>query len=132
MQLKVSNISRAVQSYVEQADGGVDAPVIIRLIHETQFSTSEHCIRLDFVVSTTNCTSEWVTFELSASNPWTRRVPSTRCRKNFCRWRFKSFDCGYNGAGTECDKTLSQCKTYSNSDRYGAYPGLGINSGVRI
>lgn len=132
MNLKVSNISRAVQSYVEQADGGTDAPVVIRLIHETQFSTAEYAIRLDYTVSNTSCTSSWVTFELSASNQWNRRVPSTRCRKNFCRWRFKGSDCGYVGVGTSCDKTLTQCKLYTNSDRYGGYPGLGFRSGVRI
>ena len=132
MNLRVSNISRAVQSYVEQADGGVDAPVVLRLIHETQFSTSEYCIRLDFVVSSTSCTSEWVSFELSASNPWNRRVPGTRCRKNFCRWRFKDGNCTYNGGATTCDKTLSTCKSYSNSEHYGGYPGLGVKSGVRI
>lgn len=132
MNLKVSNVSRAVQSYIEQADGGIDAPVALRLIHETQFSTSEYCIRLDFVVSSTSCNSQWVNFELSGSNPWTRRVPATRCRKNFCRWRFKSYTCGYHGVGTTCDKTLSQCKTYLNSDRYGAFPGVGATAGVRV
>ena len=132
--LSVSNVSRAIQAYLEEYDGGIDATVIIRVVHADNLSGTEDntaLVVLEFTV--TNCTadSQNVTFTLGSTNPWNRRVPMYRMHKNFCRWKFKSAQCGYAGAETECKKTLTRCRELSNSSRFGGFPGVGYG-GLRV
>lgn len=41
-----------------------------------------------------------------------------------CQWRFKDTRCGYAGAETKCDKTLTRCKALSNVTNFGGYPSV--------
>ena len=43
-----------------------------------------------------------------------------------CQWRFKDSRCGYVGAETKCDKTLSKCQSLSNITNFGGYPSVVI------
>jgi len=134
VQLTVSNVSRAIQSYIEQYDGGVDATVILRVVHADHLvgtETNTTMVRLDFVVTGCTANAKDVVFTLGASNPWQRRIPMARARKNFCRWKFKSTECGYAGAETTCDKSLTRCRVLANSTRFGAFPGVGMQ-GLRL
>jgi lambda family phage minor tail protein L len=134
LQLSVSNVSRAIQNYVEQYDGGIDATVILRVVHADHLvgtETDTTMIRLDYTVTGCSADSKAVTFELGASSPWQRRIPLARARKNFCRFKFKSTECGYSGAETVCDKTLTRCRALSNSSRFGGFPGIGYG-GLRV
>jgi phage-related protein len=73
----------------------------------------------------------WATFTLGASNPFNRRFPQAMISQNHCRFRFKSDRCGYPGAETVCDHTLSRCRALGNSIRFGGAPGVG-NAGILI
>jgi len=132
--LRVSNVSRAIQSYIEQYDGGIDSTVILRVVHADHLvgtETDTVLCRLDFTVTGCTANSKEVVFSLGASNPWFRRVPLGRVRKNFCRWKFKSNECTYSGAETTCDKTLTRCRELNISERFGGFPGVGL-SGLRL
>jgi len=132
--LRVSNISRAIQSYIEQYDGGIDSTVILRVVHADHLSGAEAdtvMCRLDFTVTSCVANSKEVVFGLGASNPWMRRVPKNRVRKNFCRWKFKSTECGYSGGESACDKSLTRCRALTNSPRFGGFPGVGL-TGLRL
>ncbi len=39
----------------------------------------------------------------------------------FCGHRFKGIICGYSGAGTTCNRTLTACQAYSNASRFGGF-----------
>lgn len=42
-----------------------------------------------------------------------------------CQWiKFKDIKCGYTGAQTTCDRTLSTCKRYGNIENFGGFPNL--------
>jgi phage-related protein len=86
---------------------------------------------MDFTVTGCNANSKEVVFSLGASNPWMRRVPLGRTRKNFCRWKFKGTECTYAGAEAACDKTLTRCRVLANSARFGGFPGCGL-TGLRL
>lgn len=87
--------------------------------------------------------SMWATFVLGASNPYNKRFPMQRMMKSHCRFRFKDVLCGYAGAGASCDKTLTTCRTFTdsayhnppystgNSGRFGGFPGIGMG-GLRL
>jgi len=38
-----------------------------------------------------------------------------------CSWVFKSTECGYVGAETTCNKTLTRCRALLNSERWGGF-----------
>jgi phage-related protein len=73
----------------------------------------------------TTADEKWVSFTLGAPSPFRVRFPRNRILKDYCRWRFKSTECGYSGGETTCDKTLAQCRLRSNSARFGGFPGVG-------
>ena len=129
--LNVSNVSRAMQSYIEQYDGGIDATVTIRVVHADHLAETDPMVELQYTVTGCAANSKEVTFTLGGSNPWRRRAPQNRAFKNSCRWRFKSTRCGYSGSETECSKTITRCRALSNSTRFGAYIGCGY-SGLKI
>ena len=131
--LQVGNASRAIQNYIEQDDGGIDRVVILRVVHAEHLDLTDPEIRQDYIVTGTKCDSTWATFTLGAANAFRRRFPQNRCMKNFCRWaKFKGTQCGYSGAATECDRTLSRCKVLLNSERFGGFPGLGRQGFFRV
>jgi phage-related protein len=133
--LRVSNVSRAIQSYIEQYTGGVGATVIIRVVHADNLVGTEAnttLCRLDFTVTSCTANSKEVVFGLGASNPWNRRAPLNRTRKNFCRFKFKDvLTCNYTGAETTCDKSLTRCRELANNARFGGFPGVGL-TGLRL
>lgn len=131
IQVKVCNVARAVQGYVDAADGGVGSEVTLRVVHAGNLSEATPLIELVFTVVNASANHEWVTFTLSAANTFTRRFPKNKCLKNNCRYMFKDAFCGYSGSETTCDRTLTRCRALSNSSRFGGFPGVGYK-GLKI
>lgn len=131
LSLRVCNIGRSVQGYVEQADGGLDATVTLHVINGSDLAETETYITMQFNVSGTSCDENWVTFTLSAMDFWRKDFPKNTCLKNFCRFKFKSIFCGYVGAETVCDRSLSRCRVLGNDDRFGGFPSIGYD-GLRV
>lgn len=126
--LKVSNVTRAVQGYVDQADGGVDALVTIHAFTPAETATY---VTLKFTVAATVCDEKWVSFVLTSRNLWRLIAPRNKCLKNNCSHEFKGVHCGYAGVETECNHTLSRCRELGNQSRFGGFPSIGF-SGLRI
>ena len=126
--LRVSNITKAIQGYVDSADGGVDA--VVRLHVFTPAETSTY-ISLRFIVAGTSCDENWVTFNLSSFNLWRQTTPKNKCLKNNCSYQFKGVHCGYAGIETTCDRTLTRCRALSNQNRFGGFPSIGY-SGIKL
>lgn len=131
VQLRVCNIGRSVQGYIDEADGGLDATVTLHVINAADLSEESTYITMQFGVSGTSCTDEWVTFTLSAMDFWRLSFPKNKCLKNFCRFKFKDVFCGYTGAETICDRSLSRCRALNNAARYGGFPSIGYD-GLRL
>jgi phage-related protein len=129
--IRVSNVSRAIQGYVELADGGVDADVKIRVINGGDLAFLTPYIELDFRVASTTVDENWVTFNLVSIDTWARTFPRNKIIKNNCSYAFKGLHCGYAGVETECDRTLTRCRALNNSERYGGFPGVGYD-GLRL
>lgn len=126
--LKISNITRAVQGYVDQASGGVDADVTIFVV--TLAETTPY-LRLDFRVSSTTCDDEWVTFRLTSADMWRQLAPKNKCLKNNCSYRFKDVFCAYSGGETDCNHTFARCREIGNQARFGGFPSIGF-TGIKI
>jgi len=135
LKLQVSNVTRTMEAYLNQSNGGKGAEVIIMLVHSkhtTTDSKGEGTNNVDpenafvFTVIDTKTNSQWATFKLGASNPYRMRSPTNRMLKTFCSHRtFKGSRCQYTGPDTTCDRTLAECRNKNNSINFGGTPGVG-------
>jgi phage-related protein len=124
--IRVSNVLRAVQRYIESLDGMGAAEVIIRVVYSNELDEAA-VIEETFSVGKITCAAEWVTIELQPENFWTRRCPRYTYTRQNCRWNFKSDECGYSGATASCNKTLAACAAMtggSNIARFGGFPAI--------
>ena len=132
IQLAVANATRTLQAYVEQYQGGVGATVTIRIVNAGNLGEDYSELTVTLNVMSCKCTTQWVTFTLSAVNPLNRKFPPEQYIALHCRYKqFKGPLCGYVGSATNCDRTLNNCQRLGNSARFGGWPGLD-GRGIRL
>ena len=134
--LRVSNVARILEPYLEDQDGLIDSVVVIRVVNSTHVTTPSQGsgvnnntpeVELEYEIIDSNADSMWVNFTLGAMNPFNRRFPRSKVWKNICRYKhFKGDRCQYAGAETSCDRSLDTCRnTMNNSINFGNCPGVG-------
>lgn len=124
VQIRVGNVTRAVQYYVEQADGAVGSSVTLRIVHSEHLDQTTPEIEEAFAVTKTVCDAQYVSFTLGGAYPITSRRPARRFLKNFCPFQYKGVECAATSAATDCDHSLAACKARSNSGRFGGEPAI--------
>ena len=129
--LRVCNIGRTIQGYIDQAEGGVEAEVTIHVINGSDLAETGTYVSLLFNVQSTVCDENWVTFTLSSTDTFRRKFPKNRCLKNYCSYQFKSIFCGYAGVETSCNHSLTRCKELGNDARFGGFPAVGTD-GLKV
>jgi phage-related protein len=140
--LRVSNISRVMEAYIDAYDIYVKnngySPILcdFYLINTKAVTADPDCdpeVEYNFELLAPKTDPLWATFTLGAPNPWNQRFPRNRMMRNLCRYkRFKTdARCGYSGSETSCDRTLTQCRAYNNSEHFGGAPGAG-QGGIRL
>ena len=123
--LKISNITGALQQYIEMSNGGVDSSAIIRVVHSKHLDLDIPEIEETFAVESLTVDVNWITVNLGPDFTTQLRVPADRYMKDFCPFKFKGCECGYNGLDESCDKTIDDCrKNKKNSVRFGGEPAL--------
>ena len=131
VQLRVSNVTRLLQAYVEQYNGGVGFTVKITVVNSALLAENYAELQMTFDVLACQSDSQWITFTLGAPNPLRRRYPLYRAIANHCNWTYKGRECNYTGARATCKRTLADCQAHSNSARFGGRPGLS-SPGIRL
>src|SRR3990167_4701686 len=134
--LRVGNVGRVFQSYIEDQSGIVDSTVLLQVVNSALLAEDFSELDLVFEIQKTSADSKYVTFELGVPSPLNKRFPLYRYSGAICNWasRFKGADCKYIGAETVCDGRLTTCQTRvagDNSLNYGGFPGLG-GGGIRF
>lgn len=129
--LRVSNVTRVLQDYLESTNGGVGATVTLRVVNSAYLSENYSELTMTFDVLATVADAYWVSFTLGAPNPLRWRFPLNRYIANHCNWQYKSAECGYSGTASTCKRTLQDCRDRFNSGRYGGYMGMSTG-GVRL
>lgn len=127
--VKVSNVRRQVEYYIEQADGGIGSLCTIKVVHSKHLDNSTPEVELQFEVTGSKATSEWATFTLGAPSPYNKQI-GQRVLKSFCRHKFKRSRCKYAGSVETCDHTLTTCRKLNNSVNFGGFPGVGLGGGL--
>ena len=138
--LRVSNVSRVMESYLQsydaytKANGYTPIEVTIYVLNSKNLASATPEVAHYFELIQPKTDPLWATFRLGAANPFLKRFPKHRMTKNHCRFVFKGALCGYTGVTTTCNKTLTACRSMaggSNSARYGGFPGIGTG-GIRL
>jgi phage-related protein len=122
--IQFANVSRYLQAYLEDYDGGINSTVIVRIFHNSYRTYANVALSWSFKVLSAQSTDEVITFTLGARNPLLQMFPNYRYISRYCKWKFKSVECKYAGAGTSCGKRWDDCEAYNNSVNFGGYIGL--------
>lgn len=132
--IRVANASRAMEQYLQaynlwlKENGIVPISVNLYVISTADLANTDPIVQYSLNVSKFESNAEQVTFTLSFENFYTRRFPHNMMMRNSCRWAFGSTECGYTpSVGETCNRTLTACRSYNNSTRFGAFPSVGGN-----
>ena len=124
LSIKVSNVTKVLQPYVEAARGGNGSPVILRVVNSKVLGNNFAEVEEEFVVQHATCDNMWVTFELGGDAILNSRFPPRRILKNRCPYVYKGIECGSTSSLTSCPRTLEACEERKNSLRFGGEPGI--------
>lgn len=122
--VKVSNVTRTVEGYIEEAGGGVGAQVRLMVVMSEHLDLTTPELDEEFSVQSTAYDEQWVSFTLTGAVDLFRRVPLRRFLKNFCPFQYKGPECKAASALPECDKSFSACQARNNSARFGGEPAI--------
>lgn len=131
--VKVSNVTRALQYYLEAGQGGVGATVNLYVINSKHLDLWDPEVEENFEVVDTSTNCQWATFSLGAGYPLLARRPERRIMKNFCQFQYGEVECGVNSVVKTqyptCQRTLTDCRIRAprNPDgslRYGGEPSI--------
>jgi len=132
--VKISNITRVMEQYIETYDGFIGKTVILKVINtagSTQNEAGAFVVTTDavveetFTVQSVSSDATWATFNLGGSLPIMQRFPARRILKDFCPFVYKGIECGAVVPHSTCPKTLVGCRERANSVRFGGEPGIG-------
>lgn len=127
--VQVSNVSGAVQAYLEEYNGLVDSVIIIRLVHAAHLDNTVPEIEESFNVQSTSYDEQWVTFTLGSDFWMYYRALADRYLPDFCCWKYSQIKCGVKASVLAlyptCCHTLADCKLRNNAVRFGGAPGMG-------
>jgi len=126
--LKVSNVTQALQPYIEEQSGGVGAKadlIVMCLDHPTEDYSD---LTLSFTCLACSSDAHWIVFKLGVKNMLLQRYPLYRYQANHCNWvgDYMGYECGYRGPleNTPCKGDIVSCRQRGNSSRFGGFIGL--------
>ena len=124
VKVRLANVSRLIQLYLEQYDFR-GKKVVIRTVWADQLADPDAYIDDIFYIDNYTADQNNVEFTLTSKfDVLGVDLPARRYARNYCGWKFKSAECGYAGAETSCDKTQQRCKQLNNYQRFGAFPSV--------
>jgi phage-related protein len=119
--LSISACGGVIKNYIKQYGGLADAAVTMYLVHAGMLDRTPPLMTLDFTNRHTTYDEQWVTFELGCSPEIYNRFPPDKYMRNYCPYKFKSIQCGYDGNESCCNNTLKECRI---KQRFGGEQGM--------
>ena len=119
----LSNVSRLIQAYLESYDFR-RKKVVIRQVWANQLADTDAYMDDTFYIDSYTADQNNVTFTLTSKfDILSVNLPARKYLRNYCGWKtLGCTECGYGGAETECNKTLTRCRVLANSGRFGGFP----------
>ncbi len=124
IKVRISNVSRTIQGYLEHYDFG-GKKVLVRMVWADRLAFPEDKIDTIYYVDSYTANDASAEFLLMPKMIVVEaQLPARTFKRNTCSWVFKSDECGYAGAETTCNKTRVRCRELDNQTRFGATPGI--------
>lgn len=128
VKLKVANVSRFMQAYLEQYDLRGKQVDIIMVFADKLDDPAARVVDTLYIDSYT-CNETVVEFNLASKFDIIELpLPSGKYLRTHCRWVFKSSECAYAGAEGSCNRTFQRCKELLNQERFGGFPSVPFRS----
>ena len=122
--VKLSNVSRLIQAYLENYDFRKKKVTVIQAF-ANQLAEADAYIKDVYYIDSYTADSLNVEFKLTSKfDILDVELPFRKYSRNYCSWKFKSSECNYSGAETVCNKTLTRCRELGNQKRYGGFPSI--------
>lgn len=127
--ITASNVSGILQNMIAPYSGGVDAEVIIRVVHSSHLDESAY-MQESYSVTKVTYNAEEIVFSLGIDISLNKRVPEKRYLKDHCPFRYGDTNCGVSESTITsfptCNKTFSDCIERVNQKRYGGFPTIEL------
>lgn len=130
--VRISNVTRLIEYYVEYYDGLIGENVTLRVVN-SDFLEEPAELEENFVIVSTSTDANWCTFKLGSGFPLRQRFPRNRILKDYCPFPYGGTECGIHKSGT-CGKTLYECYKHRNTVRFGGEAAMcigGIYSDIK-
>lgn len=123
--VKLANVSREIQAYLESYDWR-GKKVTITAVFLDQLADADDAVVHTFYIDNYTADEESVSFVLTTKfDLLDVQLPLRTYNRNHCGWKFKSTECGYVGSETVCSKTKQDCRdNKSNVTRFGGFPSI--------
>ena len=124
IQIKVANVTRDIEGYLENYDLRAKK-ISIKAVWADELSDplafSEDIYWIDSIQANQTevvftCASKFDIMELT--------LPNRQYTRNYCTWKFKGTECAYAGGETECNRTWQRCNALGNEARFGGFPSV--------
>ena len=104
--LRVSNITRLIESKLQDLGGGIGSTVKVTVVNSELLAENYSELEMTYDTLTCNTTSQWVVFTLGAPSPLRQRFPLDKYLALHCRFRFNRPsdnypECAYTGESIE-------------------------------
>jgi phage-related protein len=121
--VQISNITRIVQSYLEQTNGAAGAEIKIRYVHAQHLDDTTPLWIGTFALMQADCDENNITIQCGPKYSVNVRRPIWRNVKYICPWMYGGTICGAPAATLAsfptCDKSIVNCEERDNASRYG-------------
>lgn len=124
VELKISNVSKALQYEVEHSNGGNGTNITMLVVNSENLNSNKAEIEESYAVKKCSAREDYITFTIGCEYSARTRRPLNRYMKNNCPFKYKGIRCGYNGDLPECKHTLMECRAHNNSKRFGGFSGI--------
>lgn len=146
--LRISNVTRALVDYIKQNNAFIGQKVNIKLTFENLLSDSTAFIQDTYFIEKCTIRDNEILFSLSTKfNIFSLRIPQHRFSRLYCQWRYGKTGSTWPGcewltysnqidivnypqaSTTSCDKTLNGpngCSAHKNKARRRAFPGIPL------
>ena len=126
--VKISNVTRFLQPYVEDAQGFLGKEVNLIVVHTEHLDIIEPELEAKMYVTKTTYDGAFITFTLGSRVPRNLKAPKYKYNKGFCRFKYGSPMCGKTPTETypTCDRKFASCELRGNQTRFGGYPAIPL------
>jgi len=124
VKVRLSNVSRLIQSYLEEYDLR-KKKVTIKMVWRDKLDDGDAYIEDVYYIDGYTVDQNNAEFTLTSKfDIMDVELPFRKYSRNYCGWKFKGTECGYAGVEATCNKTLTRCRTLTNQLRFGGFPSV--------